>query len=274
MTKYAILGYSTINIGDDIQSLVTSTLLEISYIINRDNYDDIYNYNTGAKIDKLLEPVYLIMNGWFMHNINWKTGNNNIKFPIKNKKIIPIYISTCLSKDVPLLFKPECIENYKKHSPILCRDLTTYTLLKQKGVKVEFYGCVTQLLDISNIPDNEQYKNIYENSNIYIDCPAAWQKRNKNEKNFYFEHYIPDIINMNCKQRIDFSRDLLSKYKYAKKIYSHRLHAFLPCRAMGLNVEYVGDLNYRVKDLVTKIPNKVELKNKFLKYIDTKINIY
>ena len=84
MTKYAILGYSTINIGDDIQSLVTSTLLEISYIINRDNYDDIYNYNTGAKIDKLLEPVYLIMNGWFMHNMNWKTGNNNIKFPIKN----------------------------------------------------------------------------------------------------------------------------------------------------------------------------------------------
>lgn len=31
------------------------------------------------------------------------------------------------------------------------------------------------------------------------------------------------------------------------KIYSHRLHAFLPCRAMGLDAEYVGDLNYRVE---------------------------
>ena len=33
MTKYAVLGYNTINIGDDIQSFVTSTLLNISYII-------------------------------------------------------------------------------------------------------------------------------------------------------------------------------------------------------------------------------------------------
>ena len=24
------------------------------------------------------------MNGWFMHNSNWKTGNDNIKFPIEN----------------------------------------------------------------------------------------------------------------------------------------------------------------------------------------------
>lgn len=54
------------------------------------------------------------MNGWFMHNSNWKTGNDNIKFPIENDNIIPIYISTCLSKDVPLLYKNECIEHYKK----------------------------------------------------------------------------------------------------------------------------------------------------------------
>ena len=42
--KYAILGYDTINIGDDIQSFVTSTLLDISYIILRDNYDIIYDF--------------------------------------------------------------------------------------------------------------------------------------------------------------------------------------------------------------------------------------
>jgi hypothetical protein len=72
---------------------------------------------------------------------------------------------------------------------------------------------------------------------------------------------------MTPKQRINYARDLLSKYKYAKKIYSHRLHAFLPCRAMNLDVEYVGDLNYRVCDLVNNIPNKLELHKKFLEYI-------
>ena len=166
--KFAILGYNTINIGDDIQSFVTSTLLDISYIVSRDDYDKIYNYNTGELITNLEEKIYLIMNGWFMHNSNWRTGNNNIKFPIKNNNIIPIYISTCLSKDVPLLYKKECIEHYKKNSPILCRDKTTLKLLKNKGVDVNFYGCLTQLLDIKNVPDNNSYKEKYKDSVIYI----------------------------------------------------------------------------------------------------------
>jgi len=265
--KYAVLGYNTINIGDDIQSVVTSTLLDISYIVCRDDYDLIYDYNTGELVINLEEKIYLIMNGWFMHNSNWKTGNINIKFPIKNNKIIPIYISTCLSKDVPLLYTNECIEHYKKYSPIMCRDRKTFNLLKEKGVNVDFYGCLTQLLDIKNIPDNNSYKEKYQDSIIYIDCPNNWEKKNKNEKNYYFNHYINELMNMTPKQRIDYAIDLLSKYKYAKKIYSNRLHAFLPCRAMGLDVEYVGDLNYRVSDLVTNNPDKSKLNETFLNYI-------
>ena len=221
-TKFAILGYKTINIGDDIQSFITSTLLDISYIIDRDDYNIIYDYNTAKKFKR---KNYLIMNGWFMHNSNWKTGNNNIKFPYKNNKLIPIYISTCLSKDVPLLYTNECIKHYKQHSPILCRDSTTYNILKDNGVDAELYGCLTQLLDIKNIPDNKNYKEIYKDSIIYIDCKDKWEK-DINEKNFYFEHYINELQNMTFKNRINFAQDLLSKYKYAKKIYSSRLHAF------------------------------------------------
>lgn len=265
--KFAILGYKTINIGDDIQSFITSTLLDISYIIDRDDYNIIYDYNTGKKIVNLEENIYVIMNGWFMHNSNWKTGNNNIKFPYKNNKLIPIYISTCLSKDVPLLYTNECIKHYKQHSPILCRDSTTYNILKDNGVDAELYGCLTQLLDIKNIPDNKNYKEIYKDSIIYIDCKDKWEKRDINEKNFYFEHYINELQNMTFKNRINFAQDLLSKYKYAKKIYSSRLHAFLPCRAMNLNVEYIGDINYRVIDLVFLNPNKSILKKKFVDYI-------
>ena len=210
------------------------------------------------------------MNGWFMHNSNWKDGNDNIKFPIKNNNIIPIYISTCLSKDVPLLYKKECIEHYKKNSPILCRDKTTFNLLKKEGVDVNLYGCLTQLLDIKNIPDNNSYKEKYKDTIIYVDCPNKWKERNENEKNYYFHHYIDELMNMNPKQRINYAQDLLTKYKYAKKIYSYRLHAFLPCRAMGLDVEYVGDLNYRVVDLISTIPDKLKLHQKFLNYIENK----
>lgn len=259
--RYAVLGYRTINIGDDIQSFITSTLLDISFIIMRDNYEEIYDMEGNRT--ELNESVKLIMNGWFMHNYDWKTGNDNIKFPIKNKNIIPVYISTCLSKDVPLLYSDVCIEHYKKYEPILCRDLTTFKMLKDKGVTVEFYGCLTQLLDVEKLPENNEYKNKYENSTIYIDCPEEYKKRNKKEKSFFFKHYIEDIINMNPKNRLDYAKDLLIKYKYAKKIYSHRLHAFLPCRAMGLDVKYVGDMNYRVKDLILTLPDKIKLQNIF-----------
>ena len=74
-------------------------------------------------------------------------------------------------------------------------------------------------------------------------------------------------MNMNPKQRIDYARNMLSKYKYAKKIYSSRLHAFLPCRAMGIDVEYVGHDNYRVKDLVTSTPDKKKLEDKFFEHV-------
>lgn len=271
--KFAILGYNTINIGDDIQSFVTSTLLDINYIVARDDYNKIYDYNTGELIINLNENIYLIMNGWFMHNSNFKTGNNNIKFPIKNNKIIPIFISTCLSKDVPLLYTDECIEYYKKYSPIMCRDKTTLNLLKKKGVDADFFGCLTQLLNIKNIPDNDIYKEKYKDSIIYIDCPKKWEQRNKNEKNVYFKHYINKLLSLTPKERINYARDLLSKYKYAKKIYSYRLHAFLPCRAMGLDVEYVGDINYRVYDLVKNNPNKSKLNEKFLNYIEKKTGV-
>ena len=49
-----------------------------------------------------------------------------------------------------------------------------------------------------------------------------------------------------------------------KKIYSSRLHAFLPCRAMGLDVKYVGDSNYRVCELIKNIPDKTKLFEEFL----------
>lgn len=269
--KFAILGYNTINIGDDIQSFITSTLIKVDFIINRDNYDIVNEFSTGNSTI-LTEKVYLIMNGWFMHNSDWKTGNNNIKFPIKSEYIVPIYISTCLSKDVPLLYTDECINHYKNFQPLLVRDLTSFTILQQKGVNVEFYGCVTQLLNIDKVPDNNDNKEKYSDSIIYIDCKELYNNRDKNENAFYFEHYIDELMNMTMKERIDYSADLLSKYKYAKKIYSHRLHAFLPCRAMNLNVEYVGDLNYRVKDLVSVVPDKLKMTNKFFEYINNKVS--
>ena len=95
MKKYAVLGYDTINIGDDIQSFIASTLVKPSYIVMRDNYEKVYDFETGEPVE-LTEEVHLIMNGWFMHGADWigptKTMHN-VKFPYKNDLIIPVFIS-------------------------------------------------------------------------------------------------------------------------------------------------------------------------------------
>jgi len=269
--KYAILGYDTINIGDDIQSFVTSTLLDITYIILRDNYDIIYDFKTGNKIDKnqISDKIYLIMNGWFMLcEDHWPIGNDKgeIKFPILNNNIIPIFISTCLSKDVKFLENKDCIEYYKKYEPIFCRDKTTLTMLENNNVKSNFFGCLTQLLDVKKINDNDFYKNKYSDSIIYVDTNPEIIDDNI----YYFYHYIDDLINLNPFERIKYAENLLSKYKYAKKIYTSRLHCFLPCRAMGLNVEFIGERCYRTEDLIYNIPNKEKLLEKFYEIIKDK----
>lgn len=266
--KIAILGYDTINIGDDIQSFVTSTLVDPDYVIVRDNYDEIYNFKTGEKVDQLEEEVVLIMNGWFMHSPDRKYSLSGLKFPIKNKKITPLFISTCLAKEVPELMSLENIKWYRENSPFLCRDMYTKKNLDNFQVDNDFYGCMTQLLTIDSVGDNPEYKKLYSDSVFYVDCSA---QEDIKEKHFFSNHYRHELVNKNPIDRMKMARDLLQKYRYAKKIYTSRLHCFLPCRAMGLNVEYVGRVDWRTQDLVLNLPKIEEMKKVFYENLEKKL---
>ena len=262
--KYAILGYSTINIGDDIQSLVVSKHITVSYIINRDDYNLVYDIN-GNRC-KLKEPVYLIMNGWFMHNKNWRHGNKNLTFPIENELIQPIYISTCLSADVKELYNQKCLDHYKKFSPILARDNTTCSKLRELGVEADFFGCMTQTLLPEQIEELSAEFSSVKNKTIFVDCKRHFINHRSQNK-IFIKHYDLNLEKLNPKERLQKAETLLGIYKSAAKIYTSRLHAFLPCRAMGLNVEYVGNINYRVKDLISYKPDRELMLKTFYNFI-------
>lgn len=263
--KIAILGYETINVGDDIQSFITSTLVKPDYVINRDDYDEIYDFNTKERILGLKEDVVLIMNGWFMHSGDKSLGWKNIKFPIKNSRIRPFYISTCLAKETPELLEKEKVESYINNQPFLCRDMHTKKNLDILGVNNEFFGCMTQLLSIDDVGENDEYKEKFSGSTIYVDCKS---RNTQGEKIFFSNHYINELRGKNPVSRIRFAKTILQKYRYAKKIYTSRLHCFLPCRAMGLNVEYVGVVDWRTQDLVTKMPNVEKMKKIFYENLE------
>lgn len=268
--KYAILGYNTLNIGDDIQSLIMTFILpRIDYIIERDNYDNIYDYVTGKKINKLGNKVLLIMNGWFMQGPNYTT--NNIKFPIKNGYIIPLYISTHLSPNVNELLNSECINDYIKNEPFYTRDQYTFKILKNKNVDCYYFGCVTQLFE-------KKYLGNYHMNNytILADCPIdfteKYTKENPNEQIQIISHTIPlDKVNENPKNRMENAKKLLIFYCGANKIITTRLHCYLPCRALNINVTYIGSIDTRTIDLVTTIPNTEFLISTLKLAIDNKL---
>lgn len=127
--KYAVLWTSTINIGDDIQTLAAINFLKKKGIteytfIDREKLSD---YNG--------DPVTLIMNSWYMHNIN--------KFPPSNK-IKPVFISVHISKENMI---SNNINYFKKYQPIGCRDKATVNLFKKYNIDAYFTGCLTLLFD-------------------------------------------------------------------------------------------------------------------------------
>jgi hypothetical protein len=271
MPKFAILGYDTINIGDDIQSLCTTFLLpKIDYIILRDDYDKVWDYETKEPVT-ITEQCVLILNGWFMHDPNRKYALNNFKFPIKNELITPVFISTCLPYHEPIhtqLYVPECVEYYKKWEPIYARDNATFEMLQKHDIKTFLSGCLTQTLDRDNIPDNEMYKDKIILADVDVRQQGIIMENHKTQNVEYVSthHYDKQLAETHPKDRLEKAKEILSIYKNAKKVYTTRLHCFLPVKAMGVDVEYIGDTNiYRMKGLLENDANveKQRLKELF-----------
>ena len=117
------------NIGDFIQALAAKQYFDkIDVLIDRD---------FGlAKYDG--EEVKMIMNGWYMDHPE--------NFP-PSDKIIPLFVSMHINRyGLPGLLRDECVEYFKRHQPIGCRDFHTVELLKSKGVDAYFTGCLTLTL--------------------------------------------------------------------------------------------------------------------------------
>lgn len=269
MVKYAILGYNTYNIGDDMQSLITSILLpQVDYIIFRDDYDKIYDYETREKVDNIDERIVLVMNAWMMHGPGFSF--NRIKFPINNDNIIPFYISTSLSSMVPELLSDKCIQHYKNYQPFFARDKLTVDKLRKRGVQSEYFGCLTQLFLLEHLnlsPNLEKTNDI-----ICVDVNEHDISRMKqlypHDNVIQITHYDTKYTRINSWERLDMCHKLLTRYITAKKIITSRIHCYLPCRALGLDVSYVGPVDGRTKDLVFNVPDTDQLREIFYRELE------
>ena len=216
LTKYAVLSYSTTNIGDDIQSIAAIDLLCKLTGINRSDI-------TFINRDKLSEykgpPVTLIANGWFSHA------------PAKFRpppQVTPIFIGFHLHAHKILT---DNIDYFKRHEPIGCRDLYTKEQFEKHGVKAYMSYCLTLTLDARPGDDKT-------NGSVYVvdgfaSTPALYRHNAPNIKKIKHD-CVPSGTPIG--QRFAKARSMLDMYKKASKIVTARLHAALPCIAMGVPV--------------------------------------
>ena len=229
--KFGVMWASTLNIGDDFQTLAAINLLKKNNINN-------YVFVDREKLKEYNgEPINLIANGWYMHD----TSN----FP-PSDKITPIFISVHINKE-------EIISNnvkyFQKYEPIGCRDLSTKKLFEKYNIKAYFIGCLTLCFDEYNNKNNKVYIVDPKGSNSGKLFKNLKFNLNINEKDIeYINHDNYGKIGnykYNIHKRLKIANNLLDKYKRANLIITSRLHAALPCRAFNTDVKFLHSNYYR-----------------------------
>jgi len=284
--------YTSCNIGDDIQTLAFINILKkcnihkLIFPKELSIWNQTINNNSTVNVElipvnrdlshntKLLDkPIWLIVNGWFMHKINSMEGRleflkdkkdfkpcifkNSISWPFPNN-IIPIFLSLHINNEN--MFNEEYLSYYKKFQPIGCRDKHTWMKLKRKGIESFFNGCLSLTFSENTNKTNNVY---YVNTNQSVE----------EKDTYHILHLQKRYGSMPYYERLKIADDLIKKYSSAKKVITSRLHALLPCLAMNTPVEYIPTYHqysrkdirytglyklYENKNLVKKEKDKIE----------------
>lgn len=210
---YGLLSYSSINIGDEIQSIAASRFLpRIDKLVHREN---ICNYKSDKK-------TKLIMNAWWM----WRPE----KFPPSNESIDPLIISMHINKEVRKKFLTKKTKKYLiEKGPVGCRDKSTMDFLSSNNIPAYFSGCLTLTL--------EPNKNITRKDYIVtVDIPEHIVEKIKEKTNRPVYNIHRELIPNQITKRIDIAKSVLYLYHSAHLVISSRLHVCMPSLALGTPV--------------------------------------
>ncbi|MDQ0322297.1 hypothetical protein QO002_004503 [Pararhizobium capsulatum DSM 1112] len=220
--KFGLLSYSSMNIGDEIQSIAAKRFLpQVDTLIHREQVNSF----------KSAHKTKLIMNAWWM----WEPKN----FP-PSPWIVPLPISMYLRDDIRDSFTDRAHEYFKKVGPIGCRDVSTRDYLNNKGIDAYFSGCLT--LTLNRNPDLPRGDFI-----LAIDLPDAVMKLlRKSTKRRVFSLTAILTPSFTQNQRFDLARTVLYLLSRAHCVVTTRLHAALPCLALEtpvLRIDLAKDNN-------------------------------
>ena len=252
---YGLLKYKEskkrFNLGDNIQSLAARQFLpQVDALLNRETLA----YYKG-------DPIKVIMNGWFTHNIdNW----------VPSDAIEPLFVSFHINNTAaPYMLSENGIAYLKKYQPIGCRDQYTTDTLRSKGIEAYFTGCLTLTLNQFKVDDAQRTDEIFivDPLNSYptaakitydyrrflrsIQNGKIFQlgKRRRHLKQLIDENLWKNAIHIDQEppantytdeEKLVMAEEVLKKYARAKLVITSRIHCALPCLAMGTPVIFIN----------------------------------
>lgn len=236
-----------VNLGDYIQSLAASQYLQkIDTTIDRDSI-----LPPPSRVASLDEKVFLIANAWY------HLDGDRHRFP---ETFLPVSIHISNTSEAPNLD----LGYLKRLEPIGCRDKNTLRCLESLGIKAYFSSCLTTTLDIKYAYDGPRQGIIfsdldftYESGKLAYDPLKKLFPLNKSfnrlrflrfvakelspilhkylgEEVRYATHSAP--LSTPHEERFALAEDLLKTYASAKLVVTSRIHAALPCLALGTPV--------------------------------------
>ncbi len=212
--KYAQITCPSGNIGDDFQSLAAGLHLPepASFFVEREKIQD---WPRDV-------PVTVIMNGWFSYSTqSWPPALS----------IDPIFVGFHVTER----FKPAVMQHVdylKLYAPIGARDAATTAFLRSIGVEAETTHCLTLTFPTRLTAPKPGKVFIVDAEGIAI-------PRSLRANAVKMTHVMPPL---NHEVTLPFGRQLLQKYRdEARLVITTRLHAALPCIAMGIPVVFFGD---------------------------------
>lgn len=222
--KYALYSYSTENIGDDIQSIAARRFLpSIDYMINRDHVGEWKNL-------RVRENVKLIANGWYMRR--------PFAWPITDKTIDPLLVSMYIEQNAveddvsakDVFLTPESRDYLTKFGPVGARDMSTLKLLTDNGIDAYFSGCLTLTLQRDQEIAKEGYILAIDVPDSVVDYMRSKTKRRVIKVSPYRDFDLGE------NDRMVIGEYFLYLYQAAHAVVTTRLHATLPCLALGTPV--------------------------------------
>ncbi|WP_169253044.1 hypothetical protein [Brevibacterium sp. 'Marine'] len=178
-------------------------------------------YRDGNVYQDIPEDTWYIAFGWYMHDIFGKSFN--IPF---HPNLRPILLSVFVR--YPEMLTPDAIAYLKKYGPVGCRDWQSVAVLRAVGVPAFFSGCLTTTVDtLFPAPSADR-----RSGTVRID----WTKGGKGPKK---KQTVTAIRDKTFPENLELARNWVADYAYKyKRVLTSRLHANLPARSVGAEVEF------------------------------------